>query len=422
MATMQHDESQILNEGQQAMQVNDDLLDESYIRDPYPRLKDLRSLDPVHWNEYYGGWEITRYRDVTGLLRNGQMSSAVITRAPGRRSEAGESVTDFVLNVLSTWTVFRDPPDHTRLRSLMNKAFTPRTVARIEAQIQDMAGGIIDAALEQGTVDAVQDLALPLPARVIALLLGVPEEDFKLFQQWADDFAPVFLGYFGAEHRHQRGHDAMNQLTSYLSDLVTSRRVDPRDDLMSQLVHARTEEGQLTQEEVVYSVVQLLIAGFETTRNLIANSLNLLTSHPDVYRNIQDRPDETNLIVEEILRIEGPIRVSQRLVADDFAFEGHDFIAGQKVLLSLASANRDSAEFVDPDELNFRRENRQHVAFGGGIHYCLGAPLARLETKVFLQEFARMVEQISLTTDTPSHLKSLFIRGFAELPVALSRS
>lgn len=406
----------------------DDLMSPEAIRDPYGHFGRLRREDPVHWNERHRSWLVTRYADVDTCFRDRRLSSdRVVPHYAGHG--AGPSGIDgppdeergwlaTIRTVLADWMVFRDPPEHTRLRRSVSHAFTPHTVARMEPRVDEIVDELLDRVSGHGQIDVVREFAFPLPAIVIAELLGVPASDREFFKELSDELNPLVFGELSEPDRHERAGRALLTLSDYFRDLMRHYRAHPTDNLVSTLV-ARYEADGLSEDEIAANCVLLLFAGHETTTNLLACGLLALFEHPDQRELLQYHPGLATSAVEEFLRYDGPTKLSVRWVAEDIELAGRRIRTGQRVMLVQATANRDPEVFNRPDELVIDRANNPHLAFGLNIHYCLGAPLARLEARLALPRMlARFPELRSATADVQWH-PTIMIRGPRALPVHL---
>lgn len=361
-----------------------DLLSPSALADPYPHLAALREHEPVHWSEPYKSWFITGFDNVVEALKDQRFSSNRIT--PYRDRVLSRPDTDPLLReafgVLDDWMVFKDPPDHTRLRRLLGRTFTPRSVAHMRPVIEEIAGELLDEALAgDGTIDLIHDYAYPLTASVIAEMMGVPRADRSRFKDWSDQISGLVFASLGDDERHRRGAQGMAELTAYLEYLVKNHRGE--NDLLSMLIAARDENDALSHDEVIATGVLLLFAGHETTTNLIGNGIHAFLDHPDQRAQL-DLDDQAAVagMVEELLRFDGPAKSVARLIAEDMDWHGQTLKAGDRAFLFLSSANRDPAAFDDPDVFDVRRKPGRQLGFSVGLHFCLGAPLARLETSI----------------------------------------
>jgi cytochrome P450 len=363
-----------------------DLLAEDAVADPYPLLAALREHDPVHWSAKYRSWFVTRHDDVVGALRDDRFSSDRISpyvRAKLDGDDADPGVRA-AFDVLENWMVFKDRPDHLRLRRLLSRAFTPRAVARMAPRISEIAVELLGAATRDGTgtIDLIGDYAYPLTASVIAEMLGVPREDRERFKDWSDRITGLVFGGMGDASRHTTGARGMAELTAYLSSLVRDHERRPADDLISAMISARDDRDALSHDEVIATGVLLLFAGHETTTNLIGSGILAFLRHPGQRAILDAHPDRIPDAVDEVLRYDGPAKTVARVMADDVELRGRTLRRGDRVFLSPSSANRDPRVFDRPDTFDITREKGGQLGFGVGMHYCLGAPLARLEASI----------------------------------------
>jgi cytochrome P450 len=367
-------------------------------RDPYPAYRRLREADPVHWNPP-GIWVLTRHADAVAMLRNPRMS--VDFRNSDlyevfRQMQGIDTTAERPQSML-----FRDPPDHTRLRSLVTKAFTAKRIDDLKPRMQRIVDDLLDAAFERGEMDVVAELAYPLPVTVICEMLGVPEEDHQRFHAWSADLVSTLDPMTGPDVM-ERAMEAALAFDAYFAGLIATRRTERRDDLLSALIAAEEEGGHLSQEELLIQLELLLVAGHETTVNLISNGTLALLQNPDEMRRLREEPALIKSGVEELLRYYPPVQLTGRIPLEDMRIGGTHVARGQQVLALLGAANRDPEAFDEPDRLDLSREPNRHIAFGNGIHHCLGAALARAEG------------QIAIGT--------LTLRGLAELPVQVAPS
>jgi cytochrome P450 len=387
------------------------------LADPYPYYARLRASDPVHWADQFGGWILTRYADVVTVLRSPNTSAERTDAAKQRVGPEFHSMYELRSHAMLN----ADPPRHTRLRLLVNKAFTPRTVERLEPFVQQFVGQVLDAAQARGRMDVMAELAFPLPATVIAEMLGVPAQDRDRFKQWSDDSTAAVgnLPSTLSSDVLRKSLTAMEQLQAYFRGIIAQRRAEPRDDLLSALVKAQEEGDRLSDDELLANSVLLLNAGHETTTNLLGNGTLALLRHPDQLRRLRDDPSLIPSAVEEFLRYDSPVQFTSRILKADMELRGKKLKAGQIVLLLLAAANRDPEQFPDPDRLDVGRPDNKHVAFGLGSHFCLGAPLARLEGRLVFEALLRRAPGMRLDGPPPKYRQNFNLRGLEALQVVL---
>jgi len=316
--------------------------------------------------------------------------------------------------------LFRDPPDHTRLRGLVSKAFTPKVVESLRERTQRMVDELLDDALEANQVDLLEEFAYPLPVRVICDLLGVPVEDHDRFKEWSNALArgldPDFL--LAQEVIDARG-EAVLQFSQYFFELLADRKQHPGEDLLSRLVAAEDGGTTLSEAEMLSTCILLLVAGHETTVNLISGGTLALLSHPDQLERFRTDPGVGRSAVEEMLRYVSPVQLTGRALTEDCEFGGVEFAAGDFAMLLLASGNHDPEQFDEPERFDVTRTPNNHLGFGFGIHHCLGAPLARMETQVALTSLVRRAPGLALAVDDVAYKSNVVLRGMESLPVAL---
>ena len=380
-------------------------------RDPYPFYAELRARDPVHHSRLLDAWVFSRHADVDAILRDfRRFSSDQRKRDPGLRRRRRS------LPMPEPTILFLDPPDHTRLRSLVNRAFTPRAVTALEARIRGMAGELLAGADPAG-FDLMEALADPLPVMVIAEMLGVPPADRAQFKTWSNQRARILEPTVSGREL-QIAQQASRSLDAYFRTIIEARRVEPRDDIISALVHVEEAGDRLTEREMLGMLRLLLVAGNETTTNLIGNGVLALLRHPEQMRALRDDPGLIPTAVEELLRFDTPVQATLRLVLEDCEVNGFPLRRGDNAVLLNGAANHDPAAFDRPDRLDIRRGESNHVAFGRGIHYCLGAPLARLEARVAIEVLLERYSTLRLLSDRPAFRRSIVLRGLEALPVA----
>ncbi len=378
--------------------------------DPYPTYATLRTRDPVHWSTLSSAWVVSRYQDIDVILRDHRRFSSDFenrTQLSQRQGQINPAVDKSLL--------FLDPPEHTRLRSLVSKAFTPRTIETLEPRVREIMSELLDQIANPESYDLMQAIADPLPVIVIAELIGVPPKDRAQFKTWSDQRARILEPTITPRER-EIAAEAGRALEAYYLGIINERRADPRDDLISALAAVEEEGDKLTEEDMVMLLRLLLIAGNETTTNLIGNGMLALMRHPDQLQLLRRQPELIPSAIEELLRYDSPVQTDVRTVMEDMELGGKQLRKGDGMLLLLGSANRDPEVYSDPDRLDLTRNEASHIAFGRGIHYCLGTPLARLEGRVAFEMLLERFEDIHLLTDHPPFKDHVVLRGLEALP------
>ncbi|PYO21045.1 MAG: cytochrome P450 [Candidatus Rokuibacteriota bacterium] len=386
-------------------------MDPEFVADPYPMYHRLRTDDPVHLSAL-GFWVLTRYDDVVAALRDPRLAKEAIASFVAARF--GAPVPAMGLSMLD-----RDPPDHTRLRGLVSKAFTPRVVEGLRPRIQQIVDGLLDGVTARGSMDLIEEFAYPIPVIVICEMLGVPVEDHERFKGWSLDIARgLDLIWLGPESEVGRRSVAARQsLAEYFRGLIAQRRAAPRGDLLSGLIAAEEAGDKLNEVELLATCILLLIAGHETTVNLIGNGTLALLRHRDQLQRLQRDPGLTASAIEELLRFDGPVQRTARIPSEDIVIGGRTIAKGEMVMPFIGAADRDPVQFPDPDRLDIGRADNRHIAFGWGIHFCLGAPLARIEGQIAISTLVRRMPKLELATAQPEYRQSLTLRGLKALPV-----
>ena len=398
-----------------------DLLSPGAWHDPYPVFRRMREEAPAYFSSARGGWLLTRYEDVSAALRDSRLSSRRTTAFADRlQPEARQRVGPLLQNI-ARWTLFTDAPEHTRLRSLINTAFSMRLVTSMRPRLQEIVDGLLDAAHRRGAFDAMLDLAIPLPVMVIRRLLGLPAEDYGRLRACSDALAAFFSGRIDAESVGN-ATAAVVELEAYFGAVIAERRRTPGDDLVSSLIAAEEEGRILDDQELRSTCVMLLFAGHETTTHLIGNGLYTLLCHPD-QRNLLMRSASVGpSAVEELLRFESPVQWQTRVVLEDVEVCGQPIPKGSRIFLMLGAANRDPAQFAYPDRVDITRSNNRHLAFGQGPHYCVGAALGRLEALIAIQSTLTRFPSLRLMNTTPEWFENSVLRGLKRLVLTESPS
>jgi cytochrome P450 len=401
-----------------------DPFDPTWSTDPFPLYADLRERAPIHRNEL-GFWVVARHEDCLAVLRDRRASSDSLNVAVERMPEGFRTPVDEDDPVAKAMLemrpfLFRDPPDHTRLRGLVAKAFTPKVVESLRDRTQVVVDELLDVALEEDRVDLLEAFAYPLPVRVICDLLGVPLADQERFKGWSHALArgldPDFL--LTEEVIAARG-EAVLQFAQYFFELLAERKRNPGEDLLSRLVAVEDDGTVLSETELLSTCILLLVAGHETTVNLISGGTLALLRHPDQLERFRTDPGVTRSGVEEMLRYVSPVQLTGRALTEACEFGGVHFDAGDFAMLLLASGNHDPDQFDQPERFDVARNPNNHLGFGFGIHHCLGAPLARMESQVALSSLMRRAPAIALTVDDVTYKSNVVLRGMDSLPVSL---
>jgi cytochrome P450 len=392
--------------------------------DPYPMYAWLREEAPVYRLEPQGYWAVSRYEDVVFVLKNSQLFSSQTGLERMRPPHIDDEVWRELEILRSTNVVNTDPPDHTRLRKLVSGAFTPGAIAQLEARVREITTAYLDALLARDGCDLVADLAIPLPVTVIAEMLGIDPARRLDFKRWSDDL--LEMGNIVRQRRMSRERVAAllqsrRELVNHFEELIAERRARPRADLISEMVRNEVEEGKLTAEEALSMLIILLVAGNETTTNLIASGTHLLLDHPEALAALRADPSLIPGFLEETLRYESPAPMLFRMTTAEVTLSGVTIPKDQFVIPLLGAANRDPAQFPDPDRFDIRRETRGHLAFGYGIHFCVGAPLSRLEGRVAFEEMLRRLPALSRASAQPDWSSATNMRALHALPVRFDR-
>ncbi len=380
--------------------------------DPYPRYAALRTVAPVHWSAF-GFWALSRYDDCQQLMRHPGVGkdftkvAGTLGLTPQQQAEQARFRNDRS-NMLTT-----DPPDHTRLRGLVTRAFTPRTVETLRPRIVELVDELLDG-FGDGEVDVMDALAFPLPVTVIGEMLGVPPADRPGLRPLVRSVTAV-LELVVSSAALAEATAAQASLEAYFAGLVAERRARPQDDMLSKLIEAEDKGDQLSEHELISTAILLFAAGFETTTHLLGNGLLALLRHPDELARLRGDRALVRPAVEELLRFDSPVQIAARVAVDDVSIGGQEMAAGSVVLALLGAANRDPARFHDPERLDVGRDEGAPASFGGGIHFCLGAALARLEGQIVLDRLLDRFTTMELVGGPPTHRDSLTLRGLTDL-------
>lgn len=389
---------------------------DEFLRDPYPVFDRMREQAPMYFSGRSKYWLVTGYALANELLKDMRF---------GKRLETWRHINPLakmlpgpahLIKTRQHWMLNENPPEHTHLRSLVNKAFSPRMIQQMEAHIQEIADRLIDAALPAGGMDFIADFAFLLPITVIAEMLGIPASDHEKFRDWSHNITQTLEPGYSMDVLG-RANEAHDQLVEYLKPLVNERRKSPQSDLISALVEAEENGDRLTEADVLGNLVLMLVAGHETTVNLIGNGMLALFRHPDQMQLLKSNPDLMHSAVEECLRYDSPVQTVRRIAGEDMEFHGQKLRKKDMVVVLIGACNRDPAVFADPHKFDITRSENKHLAFSQGIHHCLGATLARMEGQIALATVLRRLPDIRLTDDRLEYKHPFNLRGVKRMPV-----
>lgn len=388
-------------------------------RNPFPLYEALQAEDPAHWSPSLRSWIITRYDDVRALTASDAMSSDRLGPFYAAQKQERRDILAGVMRYLNLWLVFKAPPAHTRLRRILQSVMSPRALMALEPQVRATFEQILDAVDASREVDFMSDVAVLLPAYVILDMLGVPREDFPRIKAWSDALR-LFIGTAQGEgDKYQRAREGADGMAAYFRGVIARRRAEPGDDVISRMIVARDAEGPLSEDELVACCMLFLFGGHETTTNLLGSAIVALLDHPEQRERLRAEPGLINLAVEEFLRYDGPSNSIARVVAQDHELHGKTLRAGERVFAMVNAANRDPRQFERPHALDLGRSPNRHLTFGQGIHFCLGAPLARLEARVCLGEMVARFPGLQAGSQPVEWLDALIMRGPHRLPLRL---
>ena len=391
-------------------------LDPAFRANPHPALKNLRETHPVH-DTSIGLWRLSRYEDCVRLLRD--VPTGVRLSDGTRPGEDRMPAMPAALGSLGQFMLQQDPPNHPRLRRLVSKGFTPRAVERMRSHVQALADTLVDRALEQGEFDVISGLARPVPSTVICEMMGVPLADRERFTEWTAQATHLLAALFAPPDVIERGVAASQALAAYFEALIAERRKSLGDDLLSNLIRAEEAGDRLSPQELLSQSIGLLIAGFETTIGLIGNGILALIRNPTELAKLRANPGLIASAVEECLRYDGPILLTVRITRDEVRFGEQVIPKDRMVMALLAAANRDPEVFPDADRFDISRTPNEHLAFGGGTHFCLGVHLARMEAQAAIGALVRRSSKLELVSDELEWGRSLF-RVLGKLPLRIT--
>jgi cytochrome P450 len=405
-----------------ATDVDDDMLTPERVADPYPFFAELRATAPVHWSDRYRAWFISRWDDVFEALRDPRFSSDRVkpvfdTKLTDEQRAARKPMFD----IFQYWMVFNDPPDHTRLRGLVNRAFTPKAIAALRPRIEEVVAEQLASIRERGSADLIRDFAFPIPAVVIAEMMGVPAAERDLFKSWSDAIMALVFGAADTPGRREQAQQSLLDLAAYLHDLLAHFRSHPAENLLTDLIGSQEADDRLSDDEIVATCTLVLFGGHETTTNLIGNGTRTLLDHPDQLRRLLAEPELLTSAIEELLRFDGPSKMEVRRAASDIEMRGATISEGDQIYFIQAAANRDPDVFDNPDSVDLGRSPNRHCGFGFGIHYCLGAPIARVEGAIAIDALIRNLPGLHIGPDPEEWHPTLISRGMRSFTVSWDR-
>lgn len=395
------------------------LLDPEVLANPYPLYERIRTSDPVHWDPFLHVFVVTRYEHVQYVLHK---FSAERTPTPEQLTAMGLPSLNPIAQVMVRQMLFMDAPAHTRLRALASAAFTPTRVGRLRSHIYEITNTLVDAVAENGRMDIMADLAVPLPAAVTAEMLGLPVGDREQLKIWSADFAEMLGNFQHNPGRAMRVLKSLEEMTAYLRAAIHSREEKCQSGLIGAFLSAEQNGTRFTEDEVIANTIITMVGGQETTTNMIGNGVLTLFRHPAALEEIRADPSLIPSAVEEILRYESPSQHTARLAPYDCELGGKQIRKRQAVVAVMAAANRDPKRFPEPDSFDIRRNDNQHLAFGWAAHFCFGAALARIEGQVAFDIILRRLRNLKLTTSKLEWRHNLGLRGLVQLPVSFEKT
>jgi cytochrome P450 len=388
-----------------------------FLADPFPLYRQMRDEDPAHWSPRLKAWVLTRYEDVKRVCLDSAMSSDRLRPFFATLPSPEAARVAELARYLTLWMVFRDPPEHTRLRRLAARVFHVRSIHALRPNVEGLTNWLLDSLAGKKQFDFIADFAGPLPALVIMDMLGAPREELGRLKRLSDEMA-LFIGSArDAAEKYERAASATREMAGIFRELVSARRAAPQRDLLSELVTLDDADDRLSDDELVATCMLLLFAGHETTTHHLANGLRALLAFPSQLEQLRSNPSLAPAAVEELLRYDGPIGAQVRIVRERQTLHGKDLNPGERVFLLMNAANRDPRAYQDPDRLDLARNGVPHLTFGFGAHICLGFPLARLEGQVALPAVLARWRRIELATDRLEWMDSMVLRGMKAMPL-----
>ena len=391
--------------------------DPAFVSDPFPLYRNMQDEDPCHWSPSLKSWVLTRYADIKDVCLDREMSSDRLRPFFASMAAGDAARIPSIIRYLSEWMVFKDPPDHTRLRRLAGKVFNVQSMHAMRPAVETIVSWLFERIGEREEIDFVADFAGPLPCLVIMAMLGVPREDLARVKRMSDDMA-LFIGSSRTSaEKYDTAEAATREMADYYRDMIADRRANPRDDALSRLVHLRDGDDAFTDDELTATLILMLFAGHETTTNHLANGMLALTAFPGEAARLRADPSLAADAVEELLRYDGPSGAQVRIAGAPRTLHGKSIAPGERIFIMLNAANRDPRAYPDPDRVDLGRDGVPHLSFGFGTHICLGFPLARLEGQVALPAVVARWSHIERASDRVEWINSLVFRGMKALPL-----
>jgi pimeloyl-[acyl-carrier protein] synthase len=398
-----------------------DLLNPLFFADPNPTLHRMRTEEPIYWHSQLQSWILTRYFDIYSTIRDPQFSVDRGGKIGNSLSLQVKDKLDFCNHYFAQWMVFSDPPRHTRLRILVAKAFTPQLVDSLHPLIQKFADELLDAVQGVEEMEIIRDFATPLPALITAYMLGVPREHIPELKRWSRNMFMLFGAGFATTEVVEATYESLVECIKYFEDLITQHRKRPSNNFIDQLIAAEDQGSILSDEELTATCITLMAGAYETTTHLITNGLLALLQHRNQLLMLRENPKLIDHTVEEFFRYCGPAFSVVRRPINDIQIDGKWIRTGQKIYCILHAANHDPARFPEPHRFDITRKDNRHLGLGHGIHFCLGAALTRLETKIAINTIIQRLVDLRLDTENLVWIPNLAMRGLKALPVAFSR-
>lgn len=393
--------------------------DPATINDPIPHLRRLQQSEPVYWSDVLRGWVITRYEDVKRVLRNDNFSADRISPFFEAMPPEKQQPIKELIRYLNTWVAFKDPPEHTRLRQLMRTVFTPAAVAEMSGFIESAVDHLLAELEGKKQIDFIEEFAYPLPAMVILEMLGLPQSDMDLLKDWSNKMQLFIGSATTSPHKYALAEEGAIQMAAYFREVIRDREQHPGSDMITKLLAIRDSDDTLTEDEVIGTSMLFLFGGHETTTNLIGNGIRALLLHPDQMALLRNRPELIDSAVEEMLRYDGPTGASVRIVKESHQFHDKWLESGQRVFVMIHAANHDLDAFEAPDTFDITREPNHHLTFNYGAHFCMGAPLARLEGKIAMARLIEHFPNLTLSDDEFEYMDTMVMRGVRNMSVEL---